>query len=520
MVASREVHYWKDFSGGLNLTNQTQNLEENESPDTLNMDFGLRGGVVLRGGFRTQKTDAELASARFLGQGDIPSGSNRLFIQTLTSQLYSWDGSTLTDTSYELSDDDTERVRMAVFNNYGYFANGRSGGVIEMRSWNGTTFRTLPNAFNDTYASPAAQGAGNMPKGRYIVEHMGFIWVADTVESAVRYPGRVRFSHEQNPENFATADWFNVGDPGDPITSLVPFGDMLMVFKRDSVWAIYGYDKDSWVLERITDASGTCTCGAIAVNSGVAYWFSTDGQLMAFNGRSVAVLSEPIRWWSDTGKIKHGGSHRLMWSDGRLWMSLEAGSSQPVTRWLFVWDPSTKTFTRYDRVVTDLFSWSKTGSDADPLFFEGTATDLMRYDRSYNTDITTAGGEDPVRGYFRTAWFSAGETASLKRFKRPRVTAAGDANATVKVDVYMDFDDLTSTRTQTFTISVPTDASLWGTMDWGDNWYVQADEYYSFAQIGSSGTGYAVSYKFSSDDNLGRWWVDSITIPFRRKSVR
>jgi hypothetical protein len=99
------------------------------------------------------------------------------------------------------------------------------------------------------------------------------------------------------------------------------------------------------------------------------------------------------------------------------------------------------------------------------------------------------------------------------------VTAAANAAATVTVDVYMDFNDITPTRTGTFEILVPSDATLWGD-DWGSDWYAQADDYYRFARLGSAGTGYAVSFKFSSTNNVGRWWCDSIAVPFRRKKVK
>ena len=527
MAASREVEYVYRFSGGLNLTSQTQSLNEDESPDCLNVDFGQRGGFVLRGGFQTQETDAKLANARFVAGSHAKD--DVLLIQSGTGDLLEWDGSTLSDTGHDITDDDDVRVRSASFGSYTYFANGYQTSSIVMTSWDGTTFRNpIPTLFNDDYLAPMPQGSGDVPTARFIAEHAGFLWVADTVESSVRYPSRVRFSHEQNPENWGTDDWFGVGDPSgsDPITSLVPFMDRLLVFKKDSVWQVLGYDRDTFILERITNASGTCTCGAIAVNSGVAYWFSTDGQLMAFNGERVTVLSEPIRWWSDIGKIKHGGAHRLMWADGRLWLSLEAttgatdSSGRVYTRWLFIWDPAVGAFTRYDREVTDLCWWSKSGEDGDPLFLEGSGTDLFRYDRAYTKDIDST-GDVRIDGYYRTGWWRAGETATRKRWKRPRVTAAADSQATVQVESFYDFDDNTPRRSHEFVIQAPESLAYWGESDWGEaDWSVGADEYYKFARLGSSGTARAISYKFSSPDNTGRWWVDSLAVPFRRKSVK
>jgi hypothetical protein len=518
MAASYETKYMSEFNGGLNLTKDTQSLTENESPDAVNMDFGLRGGVTLRGGFQTQANDAKFSNARFICYG--PLSSDRVLLQGSTGQLLSWNGS-LTDTGNDLTDNDAERVVGAVFNGYAYMVNGRSAGNLVTRSWDGTTFRTVTNTFNDNYLAPAAQGAGSVPLARVVAQHQGHLWVADTVESGTRYPGRVRWSHVQNPENFATADFNVVGDPGEPITDLVPFAEMLLVFKRDSVWAVYGYDKDSWVFERVAEAPGTAYQGAVAVNSGVAYWFSTDGQLMAYNGKGVGYLSEPLQWWVDIGRIQSGGEHRLMWADGRLWLALVAGANEsPTTRWLFIWDAAVKAFTRYDKQVTDLMFWPRTGQDGDLLFITGTAGNLYRYDRTYTVDIDNA-TSNRIEGYYRTGWFSAGETATLKRFKRPRITAAAVASTTVKVDVFHDFDDQTVRRSQTFEIIVPSGTSLWNGTTWnGGLWSADVDEYYAFARIGSSGSARAVAYKFSSTNNPSRWWVDSITIPFRRKRVK
>ena len=521
---SREVEYWDRFDGGLNLTEQTQSLARNESPDCLNIDFGLRGGISLRGGFSTVEDNADLDGARFLGVGW--AGAEYLFIQGGTgSDLYEWDGSTLTDTTHDLSDDDTVRVRMASMRDTPggtgqvYFANGRLSSNIVMRSWDGTTFQTLGTAWDNNYAAPSG---ANMPLARFIAEWNSYMWVADTVESSVRYPSRVRFSHLGRPESWAEDDWFDVGDTSevDPITSIQPFKDSLLVFKKSGVWAVYGNDRDDFVVQQIVNNSGICTCGAMAVNGGVCYWFSTDGKLMAWNGRGVDYLSKNIDYWSDIGKIKHGGSHRLMWHDGRLWMSLEAGSGEAVDRWLFIWNPTLKAFTRYDREVRDLFSWTKIGSDGDPLFLQVDDTEMYRFDFEAKVDTFTA-GTVPIQGRFRTAWLRAGETATKKRWKRPRVTAAASSDATMTVRVYTDFDDRDYTRQQEFLISTTASATLWNSFNWGAaNWYESPDEYYEFARIPSSGSAYAISYEFTSFDNLGRWWVDSIAVPFRRKQVR
>lgn len=529
MPQSREVEYVHQFNGGLNLTNQTQQLSEEETPDCRDVDFGVRGGFTLRGGFTSQVKSTALSGGLLLGNANLATGGDNVLIRSATGTLLEWDGSSITTTGNTLTVDLTERVRMAEFQDVAYFANCWVSGTpntLAVKKWDGATFTTLTNAFNDDYLTPSGT-SGDMPKARQIAAWNGFMWIGDTEESSTRYANRVRFSHQQAPEDWATNDWFTVGEigDGDPITGFQPFGDRLLIFTKNSVWQITGYDRDTFVLEQVTDASGACTCRASAVNSGVCYWVSTDAQVMAYNRNGVIPISDKIRWWSDIGRIKHGGAHKLMWSDGRLWLSLEAGDTEEVARWTFIWDPTSQTWTRYGVVVDELYHWNRgTVADGDPLFFLDTAdlpnTGLYRYSRSSYVDTDPDGTTHRIDGYYRTSWLRAGETATKKRWKRPRVTAAARADMNVRVEVFYDFDDLNPKKDQSFPIVSATVVSLWDTMDWGDVWAGSSDETYAFARLPSSGSARAVSYKFSSLDNPSRWWVDSVAVPFRRKTVK
>jgi hypothetical protein len=317
------------------------------------------------------------------------------------------------------------------------------------------------------------------------------------------------------------------------------------------VWAVYGYDKDDFVLERVTGASGISNRNSVTANSGVCYWFSNDGRVMAFNGREtydgqgVVPLTNKLDWWAEIGKIQLGGDHNIMWSGGRLWLNLEAGGGETVDRWMFVWDPEIRALTRYDHVVTEMFDWQRLGAEADPLFLFDGDNNMLRYDPAYETDRFTPDTIDDVDdepildvdldalrsaelddftttridGYYRTAWITAGETATRKRWKRPRVTAASTGDATIGMDVFHNFQEETTSKTTAFEIDVE-DGVAWGTLLWGDVWGNGEDEVYKFQRQPSAGTGYAVQFKFYSNNNVGRWWVDSVAIPFRRKQVK
>lgn len=535
MAASREVMWLDQFNGGLYLTSQTSDLSKEFSPDLLNVDVNTKGGFVLRGGFLAQDENPAAQNGRFISP--LYTDVDRMLVQGSDGGLYEWNEAWPVAAVGAITDDNDKRVRGSSFYSVlsgvkyskTYLVNCRFEGNIVSRAFDGTSLEVLGQIWNNDYLNPTL---GNLPHSQYVENHNGYLFIADTVESGVRYPHRVRFSHQNFPESWAEDDWFEVDptDDGDPITGLHKFRDMLVIFKRSGVYALYGPNKESWILERITDASGTCTCGAAASNSSVLYWFSTDGRLMAFNGTDTTYLSAPLQWWSDLGYIQHGGSHRVAWMDGRLWISVETANLpagvETGERATFIWDPNVKAFTRYDKEIRDMIQWQKIGTDSDPLFLMVDDPGVYRYDRTYSTDTDSSGVTERIKGRFRTAWLDAGETATRKRWKRPQVTSAADSDAILKVRVFHDFDQNTTKRTFEMDLSAPEDATLWGpgpdgNMVWGTSpWYYRASDYYGFDRLGSAGSARAVQFEIRSDDNLGRWWFDSMALPFRRKQVK
>jgi hypothetical protein len=268
---------------------------------------------------------------------------------------------------------------------------------------------------------------------------------------------------------------------------------------------------------------------------------------MGFDGTGVTYLSAPLQWWSDLGYIQHGGSHRVRWMDGRLWINVECGPAAGPERATFVWDATVKAYTRYDKEIRDMIEWVKIGKESDPLFLFRNNPGVYRYDRTYSTDTDAAGAIQRINGFYRTSWFTAGETATRKRWKRPQITSAADADATLTVRIFHDFNENATKRKYLINLVAPEGATLWGpfvpfagwkagplseappepdqaasgNMIWGQsNWYYRDADYYGFDRLGSAGSSRAVQYEFSSDDNLGRWWIDSIAQPYRRKAIK
>jgi hypothetical protein len=521
MVKKRKVHFFNDFTGGLNLDAPRQSLAMNETFDCMDVDFNVRGGFAQRLGLLVRTEDANMNDGYLLGQFNL--GTDFVVGVSASSRLWTWDGSTATHVATAITDS-TETVRAVSWNSKFYLVNCWSAGNLVARyrsSADLSTVTALTNTFNDNYTAP---NGGDMPLARLITDHCGHMFVADTSESGTRYRYRLRYSHPLQPEDWATEDYidFEPDDQSDQITALVPFKDHLLVFKRRSVHALYGGDKDSFYPQPLVRGSGVWSQEAVAVNAGVCYWWSPDGNVYAYNGTGVVPIGDRIHGAFRDGDIQAGADHRVTWAEERLWLSLVTPGG---TRLCFVYDPNVGkrgAFTRYSYQPTSVVWWRSAAGENQVLMTLKDTNGV--FDATVPTqfaDELTSGVQTPIDGYYTTAWFSADDTALKKSFKRMHITAAALDPCDIYIDVYMDFNDSAITRTLITSIETgSSEAMEWGTGEWGTAVWGGGDASYIFDRMTSAGRGHAIKFKFRTVDNTTTWWVDSFTIPYDEKGYR
>jgi hypothetical protein len=106
-----------------------------------------------------------------------------------------------------------------------------------------------------------------------------------------------------------------------------------------------------------------------------------------------------------------------------------------------------------------------------------------------------------------------------KKWRRPTITVASTSISTLNVEVYYDFDEAAPNRVLTLPIA-PTAGTY---MVWGDVWgslWSTSDPVYEFDRLSSLGRSNALQLKFEVTGHTGRWWVDSIAVPFFEKAYR
>lgn len=517
MVANKKaVVTFKDFTGGLNLSAQRQDLKFNESPDCLDVDFDKRGGFTLRRGYKNVVLDSVMNGGYLIGSYSF--GTDLLAGISTAGRLWTWDGATATHVVTAVTDTpSTATVRMVPWTTKLYFANCGNAGSLVMRTWDGAAWATLGTTANNNYTAPVG---GMAPLARVITDHGGFMWWGDTTESATRHRSRIRFSHYLQPGDWADADYYDIDpdDQTDQITALVPFRNMLLVFKKRSVWGVYGTSRDDFVVERISASGGAWTQESVTVNEGVCYWWSADGNLMQFNGRQVQPIGDRLVQLVADGDILPGADHRLTWAEGRLYASLV---KPDASRLLFVFDPTVGRlgcWTKYSFSCSSMVWWRQV-SGVNGIMMTLTAKsgvydyNIFAQEQDFDGSVSTS-----IAGYYVTAWFSADNPALLKRFRRMHLTCAAKDVSTMNVGVYYDFDESTVRRTLTVPMTTATGGMLWGD-NWGGLWG-SSDVVYVFDRLTSAGRAHAIKFKFYATDHISKWWVDSFALPFYEKGFR
>jgi hypothetical protein len=106
----------------------------------------------------------------------------------------------------------------------------------------------------------------------------------------VATPSTIEFSKISLPESVDPDNYEVIGiDDGDAITGLLSISStLLLIFKRKSIWAIYGDDPTSWEVRRVSASVGCTSHRSIVIIEGVAYFWSEQGP-MAITGDSEPI---------------------------------------------------------------------------------------------------------------------------------------------------------------------------------------------------------------------------------------
>jgi hypothetical protein len=100
---------------------------------------------------------------------------------------------------------------------------------------------------------------------------------------------KVYYSKLDQPEAFDPDNFFTTNsDDGKQLTAVHSAHEVLIVFKRDSMWALYGEDPSTWLVRLVSPDLGCLSPRSIVTVDGVTYWWSEQGPC-AWNGSGAPI---------------------------------------------------------------------------------------------------------------------------------------------------------------------------------------------------------------------------------------
>lgn len=533
-----------DFTGGLNLRADPFQLAENESPDMLNVDVDPRGGVFQRGGVLRYNTSAV---------GGVANGSatpRKMFVwNRATPQIhvatngtvYFATGTSFTSTTITYTGADGPTF--APWNGTTptgtpvaalYVACGQ--GTANIAKWDGSAKTNLTasgtGAWQTSLASPTT---GYAPRADFIATHVDRMWVASTYENAAGYPNRVRFSHPNFPESWREQDYIDIVTGGDGITALVPFNGALLVFKKNSVHAIYGYDTDTFQVVTLTEAIGAVNSNCVVATERGLFMFSWPDGLFMFDGNGFVDLFEKLRPLITLGRV-NGSVTGQMWvshCNNRVWLSLPQGTDTTPS-FNYVFDPTIQAWTKYSfgtakrglACLTDFVTSSGTRFHLGLHPTDAFVVQVDKYDQ-YQDNVT--GTAQSFESYYTTKWHDAGVVSAKKMWRRPdMIVTQPTTDTTLLVQVYHNWEEATVKRSHLVLINAGTQNALvwnaigsepdgiagWGQAPWGAN-----AEGAQFKKASNLGLARAVQLKITGEA-AKPWGINSISYKYVPRRVR
>jgi hypothetical protein len=569
-----------DFTGGLNLRRNQFQLGENESPDMLNVDIDPRGGFYTRKGWQRWNdddiVDPTVVQWRPRNAFIHTRANGDQYVYVVNANKIYWSGidGVFAQLGTVVADADPHGADFAPWGDTVYIACGMMRPSIRVSG-----LGVVTPMVDDTWSEVDAPTNNTMPQAEFVAGHASYLFCAVTNEADGNHFSRVRWSHPNKPDSWRADDFLDIDSGGGKITGIISFRDHLLIFKTNSMWALYGYDEDSWQLIKVSISIGCPSVSAVSRSETAVFFFSASnkGGVYAYSGDSPTHISENLRPAFED--IIAYENVFVSWAGRRLWVGVPwiygSGSTASVSS-LFVFnaDIGDGAWTMYRSDYgavgpvldgSDINAkyplaalWSDHAAVMVTLDYINDAYDLILEPSSLAAlpqngyVVTDAGFEIAVEGgnyfgqsfdsYYRTRWLHAGWPDRKKSWRRPTFIARQvNADTDLLVETFRDYNETTVHRTRTLRVKAQGD-SYWtetgyaeadaGGFDWteggrndpsgrGADWGLERRGS-NMIRAGSMGLARSVQMRVRASPTTPRhkWGVDGIVAKFVQRRFR
>ena len=423
--------------------------------------------------------------------------------------------------------------------------------------------------WNNDYSDPIH---GVAPQADLVEAHAGYLFAAGTEQDGLIFPNRLRWSHPTSPTDWAELDFIDISTGGNRITALISYEDHLLIFKPDSIWALYGYDLDSWQLVQKSSTIGTKSPQSVTRSETACFFYSASdrGSVYAYGGERPVEIAEQLRVAFES--VIEPEFIWVGWVGRRLWVTIpwtyEGATTEDSAA--FIFDPSVggrgawTYFTSMTSSLGPIVAGSNVDSQIRPLgvLRNPEVPCLVRLDSNVERSVDTVWkfavigftdpggtdgyvvtdggaevimsgmeGEEPFAASYRTPWVTADWPTRKKSFRRPdficRITGTDHA---LQVRSFRDYEERNARRVHTLIVPSggPGDslnsgvAAIWNHFNWDDGtlWDAQGiaptdagiRAGASVRRGSSFGLCRALQLRVTGMTRSARWGIDAIVL--------
>ena len=486
MANNLQIFERKDFTGGINYSSDQFQLSENESPSLLNIEIDPRGGFFSRGGMN--RINSTNISGTWAPQKLFPfNGDAKRIIMTTTTRVYKGSGGNMTTLDFgsgtPIVSAATQGSSCAQWGNTLYISTGRAG-TLGGYSWKtGDTYATRVSQSGTTvgadllWQTTADASQHKMPQCEHLAVHADKMFAANTLETGIDYPNRLRWSIDGTADNWIISDYIDISGGGDGITAIVTVQGQLLIFKPQAIYALIGYDSTNFQIVELSHSIGVKDANSV-VASDIGVFFYTNGVgVYYYNGSIIQDVFAKIKPIFDLAYVNFAatGNVSVSWINQRLWLSLpysESGIAATDITKNFVYNPRFGAWTVIDTADNyGVMGGCEFIDDSNVKYFlmlHPTVPVILSVDDyDYETDsITTYNTPQTFVSYYRTKWYDGGTYMQSKMWKRNDFVARESAvDQDIDISVYRNFDEVnifkSFTLNQTSTASMLWNINLW-----------------------------------------------------------
>lgn len=475
----------KGWTGGLNREADPYQLADEEVPDCLNVDFGLRGAVSKRKGY-SPWAEHDTPIFKLVDWGD------RIVAVDTSGNVLAEDDGELVDSNQDLTAPSTVVLRSVAYAamNDAVYITQRS--AISPLKWDGSTWSTLTHTTFD--------GTDNrFPRARCLVAAHSRFFAGNVDDGSKVHGSRVYWSDALKPETWQALSWIDFApDDGTEITGMIQFGEQVIVFKERSIHALSGTDEDTFTVFTIDPELGTSCPGTITNVGPQLFFFDHLTGVHVFDGSAFHRKDDKINTYLLDG-VNEAHVHKAVGFAyrGRWYLSVPWGTDQENSR-TFVYDPRIDAWTEYDFGFQSAALYGATPLGASPRGAPG----IFKL-----FDGRTDDG-DPISAYFKTGWLAPTTPSVKHRIRRLDLTMAALGPYGVTVRMRRDFgQDVYREKV----VDTDPGGALYGTAIYGVDKYGLGSE-----QVLSRTTGWGDRWRVCQfefrEDTDGEFQVNRMTI--------